>query len=984
VGASLLVPWSNGFALNPGVLPSQYRHQAWGVAEGLPQSSVMAVVRDRRGYLWIGTQAGLARFDGSGLTVFDELSTPPLPDAVILSLAVDGDRLWIGSSTGLSVMEGARVDRVDLPGAEPRERITVLQAGAEGSVLAGTGGGRVYRLRGPRAEWVARIPLAPERPAVHALAELGDGQLWAGTDRGLWRLGPGPPRPILWTGGGGETRAVFDLLANPDGSVFAATESGLFAIGGAGASLEVHGIDLPGRGSAMVRCLERDRDGNLWAGTMGSGVYRGLGEPFVRMAPQSWPGLASLRCLLADQEGILWLGSFEHGLHSLADSPFLNFRAAEGVAGGAVRTVAASGGHLWVGSEGGLSLISRGRLERLPPPLLRLGSGVMSVLEAGDGTLWVGTDGDGVVRFRDGVMERWGRSRQLPHGVAAVLFEDRSGALWVGTDGGVGRLAGDRWEPYSVAEGLPGNVVTCLAQAADGTIVAGTMEGLSRMEGERFASWTTGAPAGPVTAVFFDPDGDLWLGVEGHGITLVDTTGAHTLDRRRGFPQRTVGAMVLGRDGLLWCAGMQGLTAVPWRQLKLFLQGRGQRPLFRTFTAEDGMASTECSTGTQPALTVAADGTLCVAAVAGVSCLPGGVPPPLPSSHGRVVIESVQVDGRRIAVDRPAELAPGVRTIELQFTSLAFLSSGEVRYVTRLEGLEEGWRDVDGDRKVLYTHLPPGRFVFRVRTITRGGLPLDDEARFELRVLPPLWRTPWFLALVGFIFLAAGPAVYVLRVTALKRRQVQLSSLIEERTAELRETAKAFEQMTLEDPLTAIPNYRAFGRDLERAWRNALRQGGPVSVIMADIDYFKVFNDAFGHLHGDECLRRVAAALSSCVHRPDDLVARYGGEEFVVLLPGTGTPGAARLAEQMRRAVEALQIECPRPDGVGVVTVSFGVASVFPLERDGSALLVAAADRALYRAKSSGRNRVEAASTPQEEPTGVYPSAVAGEGDVPD
>ena len=161
-----------------------------------------------------------------------------------------------------------------------------------------------------------------------------------------------------------------------------------------------------------------------------------------------------------------------------------------------------------------------------------------------------------------------------------------------------------------------------------------------------------------------------------------------------------------------------------------------------------------------------------------------------------------------------------------------------------------------------------------------------------------------------------------------------------------------------------MPNHRKFRRVLFDEWRRAVRSREPVAVLMADIDFFKHYNDTYGHQRGDECLREVARALADCVHRPGDLVARYGGEEFAAVLPGTDREAARRLAEQMREAVEELNLEhrgIPESeDGSGRVTLSVGVAAVVPQQRQAPDLLLAAADRALYRAKARGRNRVEA------------------------
>ncbi|HHQ49443.1 MAG TPA: diguanylate cyclase [Acidobacteria bacterium] len=463
--------------------------------------------------------------------------------------------------------------------------------------------------------------------------------------------------------------------------------------------------------------------------------------------------------------------------------------------------------------------------------------------------------------------------------------------------------------------------------------------------------------------------------LEGRGLSVVTTGGAvHSLDRSSGFPQRTVGAMQEGPGGRLWFAGMQGISAVPWRQLKRFLLGHGERPPFYSATAGEGLRTRECSTDGQPAMAVAPDGTLCFATVGGVACLEGGEPPLQPSVRRPVVLESVRADGAKVQLKRPLRFPARVRSLEFHYASLALSRLEDTAFEVWLEGLEARWQPVGDVRHVRYTHLPPGSFVFHVRSVAPDGHPFHDETSLPFTVLPPPWRSPWVMLLGAFILLGAGPSIYYYRVTALKRRRDELASLVEEQTRELRRTAAALECMTRQDPLTAIPNYRAFEEELERAWRNAIRHDCSVAVIMADIDFFKDFNDAFGHLHGDECLRRVAGALSACTHRPGDLVARYGGEEFVALLPATDLEGGVTLAESMRRAVEALRITSPRPDRYPFVTASFGVAVRKPRSTERSATVVHAADRALYRAKSAGRNRVETARDPADETTARYPA----------
>lgn len=182
------------------------------------------------------------------------------------------------------------------------------------------------------------------------------------------------------------------------------------------------------------------------------------------------------------------------------------------------------------------------------------------------------------------------------------------------------------------------------------------------------------------------------------------------------------------------------------------------------------------------------------------------------------------------------------------------------------------------------------------------------------------------------------------------------------RERELVELAEKLRRLSTVDGLTGVANRRSFDEELTRVWRRSQREANPVSLVMIDVDQFKSYNDHYGHLAGDDCLRQVAEVLQQTVKRPFDLVARYGGEEFAVLLPDTDVPGAEMLAEEMRASIEALQIPHPHSTVSDRVTMSCGVATTLPGPGSEPAALVAASDACLYQAKRAGRNRVVSAT----------------------
>lgn len=186
----------------------------------------------------------------------------------------------------------------------------------------------------------------------------------------------------------------------------------------------------------------------------------------------------------------------------------------------------------------------------------------------------------------------------------------------------------------------------------------------------------------------------------------------------------------------------------------------------------------------------------------------------------------------------------------------------------------------------------------------------------------------------------------------------------------LKEANERLERLSASDGLTQVANRRCFDQTLEREWNRLRRTGEPLSLIMSDVDFFKLFNDTYGHQRGDDCLKAVAKTLSETARRGGDCVARYGGEEFAVILPATDAQGALTVAEKIRQAVEQMGMEHKKSSIASCVTLSLGVATLVPSGEETPEHLIKCADNALYQAKSTGRNRVSAWECREQSSTG--------------
>jgi diguanylate cyclase (GGDEF)-like protein len=321
--------------------------------------------------------------------------------------------------------------------------------------------------------------------------------------------------------------------------------------------------------------------------------------------------------------------------------------------------------------------------------------------------------------------------------------------------------------------------------------------------------------------------------------------------------------------------------------------------------------------------------------------------------------------------DIPAD----VNRLRLEYAPASYAAG--IRYQFRLEPMSADWSPWSEEPFTEFTNLWEGRYVFRLRTQGYGGN-FSPEAMYVFRVLPPWYRTIYAYTGYALILFLGVAAVSRLRNRALRRRTLRLQEQVAQQTRELarmveelkgakgevedknlqlEEANRRLKTLSMRDGLTGIANRRQLEETLQREWARAWRMDTPLAVILIDIDFFKKLNDSLGHLEGDDCLRRVAGFLEKSLRRSGDMAARYGGDEFLLILPGTGPGGASHFAGKIAAGILELGIPFPA-SFFGIVTTSIGVAIRFPRKGGTVAELLADADRALYRAKSAGRNRV--------------------------
>jgi len=572
-------------------------------------------------------------------------------------------------------------------------------------------------------------------------------------------------------------------------------------------------------------------------------------------------------------------------------------------------------GKMWVGLNGGIYIVQNGKAEMLADSE---GHHVFAIREDKNGNVWAATN-KGILQFRDYRLNAVYKVKDgLPNEFLTVIFEDSKGKLWFGGLGGLSEFADGKFINYTTREGLAGNYVRSIYEDADGAFWIGTYdEGLSRFKDGRFVNYRAEN------------------GLYSNGVFAIEE------DAR----------------GVFWISSNQGIYRVKRQELNDFADGKIEKINSVGYGAQDGMLSIECNGGRQPASIKNKDGKFWFPTQDGVVVIEPNNETynTLPPS---VVIESATVERESVDIKNGLIIEPGQKNIEINFTGISLIKSEQIKFKYKLEGHDADWIDAGTERTAHYSYLPPGNYRFLVEASNSDGIWSEDGANLSLQLNPFFHQTKAFYLLCAAVGTLCLFLVWQFSVYQLKTRQRKLAKLVDEKTKELKKANDELHHLANSDGLTKIGNRRRFEKFFADEWQRALRSKTEISIVLLDIDHFKLYNDTYGHQTGDDCLRKVAEALAATINRPTDLVARFGGEEFVIILGGTNAEGAINVAEQAMENIKDLEIPHGSSKTCGHLTVSIGVATAFAKIDLTESDLIEAADQALYRAKESGRNQI--------------------------
>jgi len=955
--------------LDPKKAITQYVHNVWKIEDGLPQNTVSAIVQTKDGYIWLGTEEGLALFDGVQFTVFDKRNTEEIKNNYIMTLYEDRKgNLWIGTrGGGLNRLRDGKFKSFTTKEGLSNDNVRSIYGDKEGNLWIGTRGGGLNRLRdGKFTTFTTKEGLSNNN--VRSIYADKEGNLWIGTDGGgLNRLKDG--KFITYTMKEGlSNNFVISIYEDREGSLWIGTNGG-------GLNMLKNGkftiyTTKEGLSNNFVWSICEDREGSLWIATDGGGLNRLKSGKFTAYTTKEGLSDNSVRSIYEDREGSLWIGTVGGGLDRLMDGKFTAYTTKEGLSNDSVWSIYEDRKeNLWIGTKGGgLNRLKEGKFTNFTTKEGLSNDIVRSIYEDKEGSLWIGTFGGGLNRLKDGKFTAFTTKNGLSSDNVRSIYGDREGNLWIGTDGGgLNKLKNGKFTIYTTKEGLSNNFVWSICEDRDGSLWIGTDgDGLNRLKDGKFIAYTTkeGLSNNLVLSIFEDKEGDLWISTGGGGLNRLKDGKFTIYTTREGLFDDIVYTILEDGKENFWMSGNKGIFRVSKKELDDFSERKVESIACISYGRADGMQSSECNGGNQPAGWKSRDGKLWFPTLKGMAMIdPANIkinelPPP-------VVIERVLIDNESIDLNRYSKLSPGKKRFEFHYSGLSFLIPQRVKFNYKLEGFDEEWIDAGSHRTAYYTNIPPGHYRFRVIACNNDGIWNETGASIEFYLKPYFYQTILFYVLCGLSVVLISMGGYRLRVRQIKAKEKHLTVLVEERTKQLGKVMnqleranQELEQLSMTDKLTAVANRRSFEAFLDREWRRCGREGLSLSLIMADIDFFKAYNDANGHPMGDECLKQVAGTIRNIIHRAGDLCARYGGEEFVVVLSNTDSRGANIVAEKLRGGIEELGIPHSNSCVSAYVTLSLGVSSMIPDRHSSLELLIKAADQALYQAKQKGRNRV--------------------------
>ena len=773
----------SALALDPHKTIFQYGHSVWHRQNGLPANAVYVGFQGQDGYLWLGTSAGLFRFDGVNFT---PVNTNPKDSKIIETIAAlcaaKDSSLWVGTAnSGLLRIKNEKVTLYD-PTFDSTiginsTQIRILLESRAGNLWIGTSNG-LYKYSNGK---FSMVPL--NENFITALAEDSLGRIWVGTHIGIYIFNDVSAKQIdsITTTNGLPHNMVSSLLSDSRGNVWIGTLDGL-------ARWKSNKFTIykstDGLSENHVTTICEDRDHNLWIGT-----YKGIS----RFSDGKWSSFTAedgltndhVLSMIEDYEGSLWVCTIE-GLNRFNDVNIATYTTKEGLAHDDISGVAETpDGSLFFLSDinSSITQLKNNRVSEI------YHSNVGPAFVSRDGSLWIGQNGL-LLNVKDNRIIRYDTTKGLPVRWISAITEDNKSLIIYVDRVGIRRFVKRRVEPYLMKDGkqYPSiEYVACFYYQPSGILWVGTTGGLVKIQDGVSTAYqqAEGLAGNWVSSIFDDRKGSLWISSPREGITHYKDGIFTPITFKDGLFTNEIYCVLCDDSGNVWLSSPRGIGYVKRQELDDFIGGRTKSIHTQVYVTADGMKSDECFGGWQPAGWKAHDGRLWFATKKGAVMIDpksfrrNVFPPP-------VLIEQMVSNQKIVPLDQFARLSSGNEKLEFHYTALSFLVPERVLFKYLLEGYDREWVEAGTRRVAYYTNLPAGEYRFRVMACNNDGVWNEVGASFAFGLQPHFYQTHWFYGLLLVVLGGAIFGAYRLRVWRLLRKEKELQERIQEALANVK------------------------------------------------------------------------------------------------------------------------------------------------------------------------------------------------------
>ena len=778
---------SHGQALS--TQPSaNYLCQSWQSEEGLPYPIIRSILQTKDGYLVLGTQEGLIRFDGVEFRVFNDGTVNDRKNRSYVPLleTQDGGLWYSDHHTGLVRLKDGKVTHFGAQEGLTNGYVFSLCEDSHGNLWIGGESGLARWKDGKMETFQSQDDISFN--FIRAIMEDSSGRILLGTPKGLREFKNGAVQfcaaPEIKPAAGASALTedkkilIWSLLEDKAHNLWIGTTEGLLRWDGK----ELKRYTAAPTGNNTVRTLYQDRTGALWVGTY-QGVYKMEGDQLLPIhfdlkLVNDW-----VYAITEDQEGDIWIGS-NSGLNRIRKRRFQTYTKEDGLGQDSISSICGDGaGGIWIGTWGtGLSHLQNGAINNKTKVNGLASNVTMGLCQRRNGTLWVGTD-SGLDIYQNNVARRYSVKSGLAEKTIKVVFEDSKGVMWLGGEESLTCYDTNGFKPQAPPGHATFDSINAIEEDAQGNIWIGSNNGLTRMKPGIYEHFTEkdGLNSRGVESIYFDHEGTLWIGTELGGLNWLRENRFYHCSIPEGLPCEEISQIVDDDLGYLWLGSRKGIFRVAKQQLYALgaKQTNSITPI--SFGRTDGLLSIQCSHFAQPGSFKDASGQLWFATARGAAVIDpkklqiNSRPPP-------VAIKQAKVDGKNFPVNSRPTFGPKTKEVEFFFTALSLQAASKVQFKVKLDNFDTEWKDNGNRRRCRYTGLRPGNYTFHVMACNNDNVWAEAPTTFTFSVAPKFYETKLFFTLCAVLIFGSGVLWNRLRVKRLKAREKELLAKVTERT----------------------------------------------------------------------------------------------------------------------------------------------------------------------------------------------------------